>query len=48
MREKYDLNEMLKDIAKDEKGTRSEGGKVSQDNIQKMLMAKKKKDKETT
>lgn len=48
MREKYDLKEMLKEIEKDEKGTRSEGGKVSQNDIQKMLMAKKKKEKETT
>ena len=48
MREKYDLNAMLKEIEQDEKGTHSKSGKVSQDDIQKMLMAKKKKDKETT
>ena len=48
MREKYDLNEILKEIEKDENGTGNETGKVSQDDIQKMLMAKKKKDKQTT
>lgn len=47
MREKYDLNEMLKEIEEDEKGTHANQGKVSQADIQKMLMAKKKKEKET-
>jgi len=47
MREKYDLNEMLKEIEEDEKCARTSQGKASQDDIQKMLVAKKKKEKET-
>ena len=45
MREKYDLNEMLKEIEADENGIRSKNQQVSQDEIQKMLMKKKKKEK---
>jgi len=48
MREKYDLNQMLKEIKEDEKVTHASQGKVSQDDIQRILMAKKKKEKKTS
>ena len=47
MREKYDLNEMLKEIEQDEKTVHQGSQKVSQNDIQKMLMQKRKKKKES-
>ena len=43
MREKYDLNQMLKEIEQDEKNVQDGRQKVSQNDIQKMLMQRKKK-----
>ena len=48
MREKFDLNQMRQEIEEDEKVNRQDSKKVSQDDIQRMLMAKRKKGSEAS
>ena len=47
MREKYNLSDLLKEIEADENTTMDSSQKVSQNDIQKLLMQKKKKKENT-
>jgi hypothetical protein len=47
MPEKYDLTRMLEEIEEDKGDTRKKGGRISQDEIKKMIQQRQRKEKGT-